>query len=202
MIPVHVSGIPASRQCRTAAGLLAMLLAILPISALALSSTTLVTLTQTAVNDRFGYSVSGAGDLDGDGYSDVIVGAYLHDNVAPDDGAAYVYFGSSTPNASPDITLRGSPTLSEVFGYSVSSGGDVNHDGYPDLIVGAPGDNAGGSGAGRAFVFFGGPFMDDVADWTLTGAAGDGFGASVSSAGDVNGDGYADVIVGAPYSNA
>ena len=76
--------------------------------------------------------------------------------------------------------------------------GDVNGDGYDDILVGAYFNDAAATDAGSAYVFFGGPAADTVADLTLTGeAAGDTFGLSVSSAGDINGDGYADVLVGA-----
>jgi hypothetical protein len=86
----------------------------------------------------------------------------------------------------------------DQFGVSVSGAGDVNGDGYADVIVGAPGNAAAGSAAGGAYIFYGGPSAGAVAGLTLTGeAANDNFGFSVSGAGDVNGDGYADVIVGA-----
>ena len=91
----------------------------------------------------------------------------------------------------------------DLFGYSVSRAGDVNGDGYSDIIVGANGNDAGGNNAGRAYIYFGGASMDNTADVILTGeAAGDYFGYSVSTAGDVNGDGYSDVIVGAYLNDA
>ena len=78
------------------------------------------------------------------------------------------------------------------FGSSVSTAGDVNGDGYSDVIVGAAGYS---SGTGRAYIYFGGASIDNVADVIMTGEASSEFGSSVSTAGDVNGDGYADVIV-------
>ena len=86
----------------------------------------------------------------------------------------------------------------DLFGVSVAGAGDVNGDGYADLIVGAHGNDAGALSGGRAYVYYGGPEADTVADLILTGGVeGGNFGVSVSGAGDLNGDGYADVIVGA-----
>ncbi len=159
-------------------------------------------LTGAAAGDGFGISVAGAGDVNGDGYGDVIVGAYANDAGGVDAGRAYVYFGGPGADAVADLTLTGA-TASDYFGISVAGAGDVNGDGYGDVIVGARGNDAGGTDAGRAYVYFGGPGADAVADLTLTGAAtGDFFGHSVAGAGDVNGDGYGDVIVGAYYNDA
>src|SRR5512133_2792961 len=77
----------------------------------------------------------------------------------------------------------------------------MNGDGFGDVIIGAPGNDAGATDAGRAFIYLGGQGADTLADIILTGiSAGDGFGSSVSGAGDVNSDGYADAIVGAPHN--
>jgi hypothetical protein len=89
----------------------------------------------------------------------------------------------------------------DEFGISVSGAGDVNGDGYADVIVGAWGNDAGGSGAGRAYVYYGAAFANSAADLIFTGeAASDFFSRFASGAGDLTGDGLADVIVGA-YSN-
>ena len=157
-------------------------------------------LTGTAAADYFGLSVGTAGDVNGDGYDDVVVGAYGAGS--SDAGRAYVFFGGTSPDPVADLTLIGA-AASDAFGYSVGTAGDVNHDGYDDVIVGAHYNDAGGTNAGRAYVFFGGASPDNVADWTLTGvAAGDYFGWAVGTAGDVNGDGYDDVVVGAPENDA
>ena len=154
-------------------------------------------MTGEAAGDQFGSSVSSAGDVNGDGYSDVIVGAILNDAGGTGAGRAYIYFGGSSMNNVADLIMTGEAG-SDQFGVSVSSAGDVNGDGYSDVIVGANGNDAGGSNAGRAYIYFGGSAMNNVADVIMTGAAaGDQFGISVSSAGDVNGDGYSDVVVGA-----
>jgi hypothetical protein len=150
-----------------------------------------------ATNDLFGVSVATAGDVNGDGFTDVIVGAYLNDAGGTDSGRAYVYFGGPGADATADLTLTGA-AAGENFGFSVATARDVNGDGFAEVIVGAAGSDAGGADAGRAYVYYGGPGADTIADLTLTGAgAGDRFGSSVSTAGDVNSDGFADVVVGA-----
>ena len=104
----------------------------------------------------------------------------------------------------PEADPEGDAFQSKVFnglgsgykhGTSVSSAGDVNGDGFDDIIIGAPGYS---TNTGRAYIYFGGSNMNVIADVVLTGVAVNYyFGSSVSSAGDVNGDGYSDVIVGA-----
>ena len=153
-----------------------------------------------AADNYFGCSVSTAGDVNGDGYSDIIVGAYGFSSFR---GYVYIYFGGIGMDNSADVLLYGEIFTSDWFGYSVSTAGDVNGDGYDDIIVGANRNEAGGNNAGRAYIYFGGTGMDNIPDVTLTGeTAGDQFGVSVSIAGDLNGDGYSDVIVGAPYNDA
>lgn len=154
----------------------------------------------------FGYSVASAGDVNGDGYADVIVGARLYDNVQVDEGRAFVYLGSSVGLGSVPA-WTGEPDQSRAsFGSSVASAGDVNHDGYGDVVVGAPDfDSASNTDEGRAFLYLGsaaGPSASPA--WVAgSGRFSSAYGFSVASAGDVNGDGYADVIVGAPlFDNA
>ena len=145
-----------------------------------------------ATSDDFGESVSGAGDVNNDGYADLIVGARDHGDI----GRAYVYSGE-TGNLL--WTFDGEATWDD-FGHSVSGAGDVNNDGYDDLIVGAPNNDAGGSEAGRAYVYSG---QTGALLWTFTGeAAYDNLGHSVSGLGDANNDCYDDVIVGAPLNSA
>src|SRR5438045_1615034 len=98
-------------------------------------------------------------------------------------------FGNAAALSRVTLMAPTGQSTNDFLGTSVSSAGDVNGDGYADLIVGADHSDAGGADAGRAYVYFGGPGADAVADLTLTGAAaGDLFGHSVASAGDVNGD--------------
>jgi PKD repeat protein len=150
--------------------------------------------------DNFGTSASGAGDFNGDGFADFIVGAWMNDAGGTDAGRAYLYYGGPSMDEFPDRVFTG-VAAGDLFGREVAGGGDVNGDGFADVAVGAQGNDAGGSNAGRVYVFFGGPGADTVADLILTGAAPeDRFGYSVSSAGDVNRDGFGDIIVGA-YAN-
>jgi hypothetical protein len=162
-----------------------------------LSTTPFVSMTGMAANDQFGVSVAGAGDVNGDGYADVIVGARLssiHGNAA---GAAFIYFGGPVMDGTPDVILSGE-AAGDWFGNSVAGAGDVNGDGYSDVIVGAPYSDRGGSAAGAAYVFFGGPPLDNAPDVILVGEMHDDqFGWSVAGAADTDGDGRSDVLVGA-----
>jgi hypothetical protein len=157
-------------------------------------------LTGQAAGDEFGAAVAGAGDVNGDGFDDVIVGASRNDLAGANAGSAFVYYGGSIPNATADLVLIGAAP-GDRCGYSVAGAGDINGDGFDDMIVGAIANDAGGTDAGRAYVYFGGMFPNATADLVLTGAAAfDAFGTSVARAGDFNADGFDDVIVGAPFS--
>jgi hypothetical protein len=155
-------------------------------------------------NENFGISVGTAGDINSDGYDDVIVGAWMYDNGENEEGRALVYHGSASGlSAAPDWTYEEN-VLRACLGTSVGTAGDVNGDGYDDVIVGAPYKSCWDyptSPAGNAYVFHGSalglPFTPDW-DATLT-QMGSMYGTSVATAGDVNGDGYDDVVVGARY---
>jgi hypothetical protein len=144
-------------------------------------------------DDGLGYSVSGAGDVDQDGYDDLIAGAWQCNYGGDGTGRAYVYSGLTGELIH---TFTGEAEQN-YFGVSVSGAGDVNSDGYDDLVVGAYHNNAGGSEAGRAYVYSG---RTEVMCFTGL-AEGDQLGYSVSGAGDVNNDGYDDVVVGVPFSD-
>ena len=144
---------------------------------------------------HFGRSAASAGDVNGDGFADLLVGA---DRAAGNAGRAYVYLGGATGLASaPATTLTGpdSDAGTESFGFSAASAGDVNGDGYADVVVGAFGALG---GAGAAYVYLGSATgLSTAAAFTLTGSSDRNFGISVASAGDINGDGFADIVVGA-----
>jgi hypothetical protein len=159
-----------------------------------------------------GVSVSGAGDVDGDGYGDVIVGARNYDAGETDEGAAFVFLGSAAGiadgNPSTAHAQLESDQYSAALGTSVSGAGDVDGDGYDDVIVGASLYDADETDEGAAFVFLGS--AAGIADGTPSTAhaqlesnqTSSRFGLSVSGAGDVDGDGYGDVVVGASSYNA
>jgi hypothetical protein len=169
-------------------------------SATGLSVSPAWTTESNQTSSRSSRSVASAGDVNGDGYADVIVGAWQYTNDQSQEGRALVYFGSGVGlSASPTWTGEGDQ-IGASFGLSVASAGDVNGDGYSDVIVGAPSFDNVEANEGRAFVFYGGASnLSATANWTAeSNQGGANFGASVASAGDVNGDGYGDVVVGAP----
>jgi Na+-transporting NADH:ubiquinone oxidoreductase subunit NqrB len=162
----------------------------------------------TAESDQqqalFGSSVSSAGDVNADGFDDIIVGAYLYDNGQTNEGRAFVYLGSAAGLSTSPAWTAESDQQGAQFGRSVSSAGDVNADGFDDVIVGARRYDNGHTNEGRAFVYLGSAAgLSTSPAWTAESDQQDAyFGVPVSSAGDVNADGFDDVIVGAElYDN-
>ena len=171
--------------------------------------------------DRSGYSVSSAGDVNGDGYDDLVIGANMADPNGHNSGETYVvYGGASAPGTNGVLDLSdldgtngfilNGIDRNDYSGRSVSSAGDVNGDGYDDLIIAARDANPNGTDSGETYVVYGGASapgtggdldlsdLDGTNGFILNGIdANDQSGQSVSSAGDVNGDGYDDLIIGA-----
>ncbi|MBH8558496.1 FG-GAP-like repeat-containing protein [Hymenobacter negativus] len=167
----------------------------------ALLATPTATLTEPSPADGNAYGVrtASAGDVNGDGYDDVLVGAYLANGGK---GRAYLYLGSSTGLATTPTVLDGPGSTNSYFGYSLVGAGDVNGDGYDDVLVSAFRANG---GSGRAYLYLGSSAGLATTATTFSepvSAPNNGFGSSVAGAGDVNGDGYADVLIGAYFSGS
>ncbi len=143
-------------------------------------------------NSQFGTSVGTAGDVNGDGVSEIAVGAYQFDNGQTDEGQISVFTGEALGvSFLASWTAEGSAMQME-FGRSVSNAGDVNGDGYSDVIVGVPGYTNGQTREGRALVYLGSATGSALAPaWSVeSNIANAQLGWSVAGAGDVNGDGY------------
>lgn len=158
-------------------------------------------------DDRAAYCLSGAGDVNGDGLADVLVGASHWGQTAFSiEGAAYLMYGplnGAIPMASADLVLRGE-SAGDVAGADVEGLGDVNGDGLDDIGVGASGRSEYGVDAGMAYVLttpLGGTMTLADADARLGGAAYQNAGVTISTAGDTNQDGYGDILVGAPFDD-
>ena len=165
-----------------------------------LSSTPAWSLNGGQTGAAFGSCVRPAGDVNGDGYADVIVGAWLYDTNLIDAGKAFVYLGGPSGLATTPVWTGNGEAAGAVYGYFVNTAGDVNHDGYDDIVVGSRRYSGGGiTREGKVYVYYGSPTgPSPTAGWTKTGGQARGeFGAAVGTAGDVNGDGYDDLVVGA-----
>ena len=165
--------------------------------------------------DRLGQGDPGfasAGDVNGDGYDDLLTGAIYNDGAATDAGAAYVVFGPITAQGltadTSDVILEGE-AANDLAGRAVAGVGDVDADGYDDFVVSAQGNAAGGVNAGATYLISG-PISAGTASLALSTAGGVStakvFGAEAgdlvadaSWAGDINGDGYNDLLIASQY---
>ncbi|CAM9448813.1 unnamed protein product [Scytosiphon promiscuus] len=181
-----------------------------------------------ALTDESGYSVSGGFDMNGDGLSDFVIGAPEGGTIGEFDGEAYVIFGQEDLADSDTVMLDSDldgivgfnvigPSEDAYAGSAVAGVGDVNSDGFDDIIVGAFGDDPSGRyRAGAAYVVFGRATGDFAASYDLKSdgvvdgqtavsllglRAEDATGIGVGPAGDLNGDGIADIWVGSPTSD-
>lgn len=173
-----------------------------------------------AAGDFAGFAVAGAGDINGDGFDDLLIGAYGHTNAAGEGaGAAYLVFGRgdgfparldlATLDGDNGFVIEGLAAL-DGTGRSVAAAGDVNGDGFDDFVIGARyADPADPGGQGKAYLVYGhgGLFsptldlsaLDPSRGCTLIGTRPDGYaGFSFGGPGDVDGDGFDDLLIGAP----
>jgi FG-GAP-like repeat/FG-GAP repeat len=168
------------------------LLAVSPLPTLAITVSEIAVLRGAAAGDGFGSAVASAGDVNGDGYPDIIVGSISTDERL---GYAKVYFGGANLDSIPDLTLVTSfPDRygNDFYGRIVSGAGDVNGDGYDDLLVSASG-SAGTAPYTAVFLYYGGPQPDEIADLIFMGEPFFGYALAV---GDLNADGYSDLVIG------
>jgi hypothetical protein len=167
-------------------------------------------------DDYFGFSLA-TGDLNGDGYDDLVIGVPYEDLSGRDEGAVSVLYGSSggltvTLSTSFDQSMAGVPGFAEdfdYFGFSLATG-DLNGDGYDDLAIGVPGEDLTGKDEGSVVVLYGSSdglttTLSTSFDQSMAGVPGsaedeDRFGSPLA-AGNLNGDGYDDLVVGVPYED-
>ncbi|MBK8988676.1 MAG: FG-GAP repeat protein [Chloroflexi bacterium] len=149
---------------------------------------------------RYGFAVA-VGDVNGDSYGDVLIGAYRSNQGQPEEGRVYLYLGSAQGLPAAATWTYESNQKEAQLGYSIAGGGDVNGDGFDDVLVGARWYSDTLSHEGAAFLFLGSAAgLSGTPDWTAVGGQTNAaFGTAIALVGDVNGDGYDDVAVGAPF---
>ncbi len=160
-----------------------------------------VTLIGEGPGHQFGWSVASAGDVTGNGFEDLLVGARWYASVPGEGrGRAYLYEGGQDFGSDPLLTFTGE-NADDWLGYDVVGVGDVSANGYDDFLVTAPLHPA-GNATGRAYLFSGGPELDATPDLIFDGVAGDDqFGYSADGGLDITGNGYPDIIIGARFND-
>ena len=152
--------------------------------------------------DLFGWSAAAAGDVNGDGFADLVIGAPSCDELQGFAGRAYLFYGPFTGDrlaANADATIS-AVTFGDNLGIAVHGAGDLNGDGKDDLVIGARSNDAPGIQAGQVYIFHGpvtGNLTPAQANGVISGEAFEELGVAVAGVGDVNGDGRDDILVGA-----
>ncbi len=156
------------------------------------------TLSGAVAGDRFGVVVAPAGDINGDGNADLLVGAPGSYQMQDLPGKVFLYIGGSDP-AKPALEITGDKA-GDRFGTAITALGDINGDGFGDFAVGASKNDEAGTDAGKVYIYFGGKQLDATPDITILGERhNDWFGASLAGSKDLNGDNITDLLVGANY---
>lgn len=163
-----------------------------------------IKITGEAAGDYLGLSLAGLGDVNNDGYDDFAIGAPYNDAAGTDAGAIYLLYGKALPYRSANLGIRRKITgeaSGDGLGRGLVGAGDVNGDGYSDILTSAPSNDDGGTSAGAAYIIYGHCMRIKAGSISrfreFTGAAEIDLVSAVGSAGDVNGDGFDDILIGA-----
>lgn len=179
-----------------------------PMSAQSLNASNVVELKGEMEYAYAGFSVASAGDIDNDGYDDMLIGALQQSttgDIMDGEGAAYLIYGSATPLTSASLStavkFTGTQAL-QYFGYHANGIGDIDNDGYDDFAVGSPSLDDSGANKGAAYIFYGSATRYTSGNVSTLGVrllgetTGDFFGSTVNTAGDLDADGYDDLLIG------
>jgi len=139
-----------------------------------------------------------SGDFNADGFSDLVVADYCYSNYEYLAGRVFIYWGGADFDTIPDLIIE-CHGYRYMFGREVKNGGDVNGDGVDDLLIGAPEHYM---LLGYVYIYYGGKFIDNVADVVIQGGDHDRIGSAICGIGDINADGYGDILIGTHYWDA